>query len=75
MYYYTPMNVFTDFRQKHNLTQDELADLMFTTQGAISHIEQYRRKISLCAAKKFQKVANDHGDNISLDYIFSHEKT
>ena len=65
------MSIFKHFRSKHRLTQNELAALMGSTQGSVSHVEKDRRLLTVPLAKKFKEVASEMGDEYSLDEIFN----
>ena len=70
MYYIVRMEAIIKFRSKHNLTQYQLAELLGTTQGGISHIEKSRRNLTIELAKKLTDVSRDLGQELTLDDIF-----
>lgn len=58
-----------DLRQKHNMTQDELADRLFVTRNAISKWENDKGIPNIDSLKGLAKLFD-----VSLDYLFGEEE-
>lgn len=67
------MNTITKFRERHNLSQHDLARLLELSQAGVSHIETGRRSLSVDLAKRLQCVAKEMGEYLSLDDIFGEQ--
>lgn len=58
-------------RRKASLTQTELAGIIQSTQGAISHYETGRRIPDISVAKRLVSAFKGFGVDTNLDEIFS----
>ena len=66
------MNNMKHYRRKLKLTQSELADIVESTQGAISHYETGRRQPSLDLCRNIVKAFVSAGLEASVDDVFPH---
>jgi DNA-binding XRE family transcriptional regulator len=66
------MSVFKTFRDKHGLTQSELATAIgLKSQAAISQYENEERSPELPIARKFIAFAKKKGDSYTLEDVYS----
>lgn len=66
------MSVFKTFREKHGLTQAELATALgLKSQAAVSNYENGERDPEIPTARKFIAYAKKKGDRYTLDDIYS----
>lgn len=64
------MSALTKARKKAGLTQQELADRLGLTQGAIAHYEADRRVPRLDVCRRIVAAFNDHGLACTLEEVF-----
>lgn len=57
------------YRERHGLSQAQLASLASITQGALGHIELGRRRPSPDLALKFERVTNNEVTHTELLYF------
>lgn len=60
---------FENFRKDLQLSQQQLGELIGVRQSAISQYEKKKRAPKTKTARKFIRVAKEHGKNYSLDEV------
>lgn len=66
------MNNMSRIRREVKLTQNQLAEMVGSTQGAISHYETGRRKPSLDLSRAIVRAFVSSGIRASVDDVFPH---
>lgn len=61
------MFIIVDFRRKHQLSQQKLAEILGTSQGRISHYETGRRTPNIEFARDFLAKSAEMGESYTLD--------
>jgi DNA-binding XRE family transcriptional regulator len=62
------------FRERHGLTQTQLADKLGVRQTTVSMYETGERRMRLKTARRFIRLADDHGEQFSLDDLYPDER-
>lgn len=68
------MSGIKSLRQQAKLTQGELATLISSTQGAVSHYETGRRIPDMSVGKRIVSAFRARGLQTTLDEVFSDER-
>lgn len=61
------MGIIIEFRRKHQLSQRNLAQMLGTSQGRISHYETGRRTPNIRFARDFLRKTEEMGEAYTLD--------
>ena len=69
------MNKIKYYRKKINITQENLAQALNISQGAISHYESGKRDVDLETCRKIAGFFVISGVNTSIDDIFPPKQT
>lgn len=69
------MSGIKSLRQRANLTQGELAALINSTQGAVSHYETGRRIPDMSVGKRIVSAFRTIGLQTTLDEVFADERS
>lgn len=64
------MNNLRTIRKRLGMTQEELAQEVGLTKGAIGHYENGRREPSVTQCRGLLAVFNKHGESMGIDDIF-----
>lgn len=60
-----------EYRLLHNLTQQEMADMLKINYSVYSRIENNKRKLSIEVLIKFLEIRNEENDKIVLSVLKS----
>ena len=60
-----------EYRLSHNLTQQEMADMLKINYSVYSRIENNKRKLSIEVLIKFLEIRNEENDKIVLSVLKS----
>lgn len=60
-----------EYRLSHNLTQQQMADMLDMDFTCYSRIERHERKMSIDLLIKFLEIRNEENDNIVLSVLKS----